>query len=127
MGGVLHNYSAFTSVPDPLSTNCFQSVQAESYNAYSDLCFFNPVMSNLSCAMAILKTSGPRAVCIPSDNNESHVLKQNFIIKLLSDPSTAVKYSYVLGGPWILKDGGTIVRSVLFCVPILTDDTSLTS
>lgn len=91
MGGVLHNYSAFTSVPDPLSTNCFQSVQAESYNAYSDV-FFNPVMSNLSCAMAILKTSEPRAVCIPSDNNENHTLKQNFIIKFLSDPSTAIKY-----------------------------------
>lgn len=77
--------------------------------------------------MAILKTSEPRAVCIPSDNNESHTLKQNFIIKLLSDPSTAIKYCYVLGGSWIMKDGGTIVGSILVCVPTLTDDTSLTS
>ena len=127
VGGVLHYYSAFTSVPDPLSTNCFQPVQAESYNAYSDLCFFNPVMSNLSCAMAILKTSEPRAVSIPSDNNERYTLKQNFIIKLLSDPRTAIKYWYVSGGPWILKDGGTIVGRFLFCVPILTHDASLTS
>jgi hypothetical protein len=86
-------------VPDPLSTNCFQSVQAESYNAYSDLCFFNPVMSNLLCAMAILKTSEPRAVGIPSDNNESHTLKQNFIIKLLSDPSKGKGKGNPVTGP----------------------------